>query len=221
MAIKDKDGNVYKLRGPNPLVKKRSNWDNSKVKLINFGDWETKVLEDNNSQLKKQRDNIVDIGKEMDLFEGPEPSHSINPKDFIKEIEETSEPELQPELQPEPQPEPFVLNVNEKLVRALKEKGAQFYCAPVTERKLIEDDLYGSSYIQKKYGDKFIFDAIIVSDSDLQLQFWCVKELTKDSVIYKKNQQGGERWWQVTESEERSGGFLCLATVSNINPDFT
>jgi hypothetical protein len=101
------------------------------------------------------------------------------------------------------------------------ERGVEYFCSPVIAYKEIVDELYGTSYKTPKYGTKFLFDAIIVDQSDLQLQIWCVKDIKKDSIIYRKNQQGGERWWRINQTEARSGGFLCLASISDINPDFT
>lgn len=36
MTIYDRDGNVYRLRGPNPLMKTQQSWDPSRVEVINF-----------------------------------------------------------------------------------------------------------------------------------------------------------------------------------------
>ena len=36
MAIKDKDGKGYTLRGPNPLMKAQQEWDKTKIRLFNM-----------------------------------------------------------------------------------------------------------------------------------------------------------------------------------------
>lgn len=36
MAIRDSQGNVYKISGPNPLMKAQNFWDRKKITLINF-----------------------------------------------------------------------------------------------------------------------------------------------------------------------------------------
>lgn len=216
MAIKDKDGNVYILRGPNPLVKDRNDWDQSKVQLINVGEWQPIVVEDQKSSIKEFQENVIDISEELNLFEGPEPTKIIPPQDFIEEITEQK-----PEVEIRSEKTEFVINVDPKLARALKERGVQYFCAPVIGENKFEDDLYGSTYSTFKYGDKFLFDAIIVAQSDLQLQFWCVKEIFNNSIVYRKHQHGGERWWRITAVEQKTGGYMCLASVSDTNPDFT
>lgn len=212
MSIKDKDGNVYKLRGPNPLVKNRNDWDKNKITLINFKKIKEEIFEDKKKNIKKP----IDIAEDLSLFQGPEPSKKISAQDFIEKIAE-------PEQPPEEDKKEFKININvdERAARALLERGVEYYCSPVIGHKEIVDELYGTSYKTPKYGTKFLFDAIIVDQSDLQLQIWCVKDISKDSVIYRKNQQGGERWWRISDTESKSGGYLCLASISDVNPDFS
>jgi hypothetical protein len=66
-----------------------------------------------------------------------------------------------------------------------------------------------------------MFDAVIVDQSDLQLQLWCVKDISKDSIIYRKLNQGGERWWRIQHTEPKTGGYLCVCGISDLNPDFS
>jgi hypothetical protein len=118
-------------------------------------------------------------------------------------------------------PEVPVLNVDQKTARLLKERGVEYYCAPAVGIKKFTDDLYGNTYDTVEYGEKFIFDAIVIDLSDFELQFWCVKPVTTKSVIYKKNKQGGERWWKITEVEPKMDGWLAKAITSDLNPDFS
>lgn len=221
MAIKDKDGNVYKLRGPNPLCKDRSDWDKTKIKLINLKDIKTEIIEDENSPLKKAKQNIVDISERLGLFEGSDESKVISPQDFIEEAAVMVEEPPKEESFAQTTSPSVTINVNEDVARILQERGVEYHCVPVIGYKNIVDELYGSSYSTPKYGTQFLFDAIIIDQSDLQLQLWCVKEMSKDSVIHRKHQQGGERWWRITDIEAKTGGFLCLASVSDVNPDFS
>ena len=68
MGIKDKDGNVYKLRGPNPIMNKQDQWDKSKIKLIN-AKWEDIIFEDEDNAIDKFKSdyNVRDIGDVLDL----------------------------------------------------------------------------------------------------------------------------------------------------------
>ena len=118
MAIKDKDGNVYKLRGPNPLVKNRSDWDRSKMKLINMGEWKSETIEDH-STTKYEKENTIDIAEELDLFEGPEQPKSVSASNFIQELAQQ-----EPEIKSEPIPE-VTINVDRQLARVFKERGVE------------------------------------------------------------------------------------------------
>jgi hypothetical protein len=225
MAIKDKDGKVYKLRGPNPLVKEMAAWDQSAVKLINIGEQvEVEVIHDTGSPVQLMKDNVINIKKELDLFEGPERSKIIAPQEFIKDIVESevvAPIEVVVVEEQVVENKPVTLDVNEKIAKIFKDRGVEYFCAPVIGYDTFRDDFYGSSYKTPKFGKQIMFDAVIVDQSDLQLQFWCIKDIPKDSIIYRKLNQGGERWWRVQHTEQKTGGYLCVCGVSDINPDFS
>lgn len=219
MAIRDKHGNVFKLRGPNPLVKDMADWDKSAIKLINLG-WKSVIVENKRDD---HVPNVVNISDKLDLYEGEDRTKAIDPREFIKEISEP-DPEPQPVFVaaavPEPEPTTVSINVDDRTAKILKERGVEYYCSPVVGTKRVTDELYGSYYNVLVYGEQFMFDAVIIDQSDLQLQFWCVKPLTQSSVVYRKNSQGGERWWKVDNIEPKTGGFLCLCVISDVNPSF-
>jgi hypothetical protein len=232
MAIKDKDGKVYKLTGVNPIMRDQADWDKKKMQLINMKSWKSEVVEDERNPVEKFKTdfNVVNISDDLGLFEGPEPPQTevIKAKDFIDDINQFVKPEPELEIEPEPvaeepvlSEEPVVLDLDAHAARLIKERGAEYFCAPAIGVKEHRDDLYGSSYKTIQYGDKFLFDAVLIGQSDLQLQFWCVRRLEVNSVVYRKLRQGGERWWRTTSVEPKSGGYLVTATVSDSNPDFS
>jgi hypothetical protein len=220
MAINNKDGSVYRLRGPNPLMRSQQEWDRNQLHLINMGCHHSEVVEDRRNPVEqfKKDYNVIDIGEDLDLFEGPEPPQTqvLKAKELIDEINE--EPDLKPE---HPKESTITLNVDSKLARMLRERGAQYFCAPVSGTKFHTDQLYGTNYKTYQYGSKFLFDAIIIDQSDLELQIWSVKLIPVGSILYKKIREGGERWWRVKETEPKTGGHLSLCGVSETNPDFS
>src|SRR5574343_933393 len=204
MAIKDKNGKVYRLRGTNPLMKEQLTWDTSKINLINFK-WKSEVIVDNNNPIKQLEETIVDLSEEINKV--------IKPKDFIEEIQHIEEKKEEVK--------PIILNVEPRTAKILKERGVEYHCAPAIGEIIHKDDLYDSSYKTIKFGEKFIFDAVILDQSDLQLQFWCVKPITTNSIVYRKHPEGGERWWAIQQVEPKSDGYIALATISDLNPDFS
>ncbi len=223
MAIKDKDGKVYKLRGPNPLVKNHIDWDRTKIRLINLG-WRSEIVFDEMSEVKKFEESLINIKDKLNLYEGPEETKNISPKDFLDEINSEPDPiveELQNSIDEIEKNDTVIINVDKKDLVILKERGVEYYCSPVIGYKKHTDAFYGSSYETPKYGETFVFDAIILDQSDLQLQIWCVKNISINSIIYKKVKSGGERWWRVGYVEEKTGGYLCMCFTSDVNPDFS
>jgi len=222
MAIKDRDGKVYTLRGPNPLMKTQQEWDRSRIQLFNLKGWRNEVIvHDERNPVEAFAANLIDIGKDLNLKQNPAPKRAktIEPKKFIDEIREA--PKEKPNVFKIPEPVQPTLNVDPKMARILKERGVEYYCAPAIGRRDHTDDLYGSNYSTIEYGEKFVFDAVVIDQSDLELQFWCIRPVTAQSVIYRKIRQGGERWWRIADVESKTGGWLAKAVTSDSNPDFS
>jgi len=220
MAIYNSNGKIYTLRGPNPLMKTQQEWDRSKIQLINMGRKSEVIVHDARNPVEEFNASVVDIGEDLKLKQTPpKRAKTIDPKKFIEEIRQA--PKEKPNVFKIPEAQQPTLNVDPKMSRILKERGAEYYCAPAIGRKDHTDDLYGNSYSTVEYGEKFLFDALIIDQSDLELQFWCVRLITPQSVIYKKVRQGGERWWRVADIEAKTGGWLAKAVTSDSNPDFS
>lgn len=212
MSIKNKDGSVYKLRGPNPLLMDQIEWDKAHVRLINVT-WKSEIVNDARNPIEASKINIVNIRDELGLKDNPK-TKIVPAKDFLKEAQapiETSELKT-PET---------VLNVDSKLARILRERGVEFFCIPVVNYEKITDELYDNSYMNPIYGEKYLFDALIIDQSDLQLQYWCVLPMLKNSIVLRKNKEGGERWWRILAVEEKTGGYLVICNISDVNPDFS
>lgn len=226
MTIKNKDGTIYKLRGPNPLLEKQSEWDKNATKLINLGSKRSEIVEDERNPVEEQKKNVINIREELKLQDNPK---VIRAKEFIEEITAAPEKIETPVVQTIPQMPPpstkvldtIEINVDPKLARILKEHGVEFFCAPVVGVKKHVDSLYGTSYETMTYGDQFLFDAVLIDESDLQIQFWCIRPIAKNSVVLRKVAEGGERWWRVNSVEEKTGGYLVLCVISDSNPDFS
>lgn len=224
MPIKDKDGKVYQLRGPNPLMKTQQEWDRNALQLYNLKK-SSEVIVDERNPVEKQKENVIDIGQELQLGRHEEivdVTRTVKAKDFIEEIQE---PVIEPVVvvvKEEPKEDgPVVIETDARLARLIRERGVEYHCAPAIGEVLHKDELYGSSYTTTRYGTNFIFDAIVLDHSDFQLQFWSVREIAKNSIVYRRHPEGGERWWRITSTEPKTGGFISLAGISDLNPDFS
>lgn len=218
MVIKNKDGSVFKLRGPNPVMKSQKKWNVDKLKFINMSQ-KADIVEDKRNPVEqfKENHNVLNIGEELGLVENQEETSIISGKDFLKNATQSEEPEIEVEIE-EPKP---TLDVDPSIARILKERGAEYWCAPVVGEKEYTDDLYGETHKTYQYGDSYIFDAILIDESDLELHIWCTRKITIGSIIYKKVKQGGERWWRINNVEPKTGGYLARAVVSDSNPSFS
>ena len=240
MAIKNKDGSVYKLRGPNPLMKEQDRWNLKKTKIYNLGQGETEVVEYEDKKKKEFEESLIKIDEERGL---KEETQVVYPDEFFAEIQkpepeevieipievvEEPTPEPKEEIVEEPEedvPEPkedekISINLDPEAARILKERSSVFFCVPKTGEMTHVDDLYGETYSTDKYGSKFLFDAVVVDESDLEMKIWSVKELSKGSIIRRKAKEA--RWWKVSDIEPQdTGGHLSRLITSDVNPSFS
>lgn len=182
MSIKNRDGTIYKLRGPNPFMREQIAWDEFSLHNMNFPG--ITVLDD--------QPKIPEI--------------QLETKDFTTELTETKEPVL------EKIPEPIPTNT----------KGLQkidVHCLPAAIRER-SDSLYGEKYQTIQYGNPFVFEAVIFKEEDFFIQMWTnAQSVGRGSVLYPR--KGTQRWWKVTEREEKNDGWILTAVVSEYTPSFS
>lgn len=201
MAIKDKDGNVFKLSGPNPVMKTQELWDLKNIIYHNMKFGEIIAEGEREPEI-----NVV--------------LHKLSDQPTTQEVLARAEPQPIP-VEEEPVSvavmEPVKPSVTQKTAQLLQKNKVIFYCLPVLIQKY-SDDLYGGEYTKDIYGDKFAFPAIVIEETDLVIQFWADTKLPERSVVYPKMRT--KRWWRIQESSEKSGGHLYSAVASDVNPDF-
>lgn len=211
MAIRNKDGSIYKLKSPNNLVKFQEEIDLKKLKFHNFN-WGEVHSSDNISVVKKESD----FGK---IKIKPEPATEVvdlypqkNFPEFMEKQEESAE------------------------IPHLKVK-TMFHCLPAIETNYTHD-IYEDSWSRIQYGEKFIFPGVMISNNDLQIEFWTTdprQQVTEQSVIYPFASEIWDqntkryhrvpfteyRWWKINSIYERDGGYIFYAVPSDIQPDFS
>jgi hypothetical protein len=201
MAIYDRNGNVYKLRGPNPIMQTQREWDRSKLQLINLGGKTHEMV------VEAESEHVAVIKKET-----PKPrAKTVDAHKFIEEIRAIPAEPVAPQIPPKPR-------LDDTVAKILKERGATFYCAPAVSRT-VKDDFYGNSHGVLEYGEKYLFQGIPIDESDFELQFWSLDPVTVGSIVYRKDR--GERWWKVREVMDQSGGWISNCLPSEVNPDFS
>ena len=212
MTILDKEGKVYTLTGPNPLVEKQATWDQSGLIFHNF-EWD-EIKSKSESSNKKQK-----------ISEMPA-APKVPAEEPIRQIEK--EPEVRVQETQDDGREFDLPYIKYKVLS---------YCLPanVQEKK---DSLYGDSWSTVKYGKKFVFPSVIISSTDLSLELWTSDpngQITERSIIYpfsyevhNQNTDAHDRvpydeyrWWKVSSKEKKQEGWLFKAFPSDIQPDFS
>lgn len=222
MAIFNKDGKVYVLEGPNPLVEKQAKWEPSQLIFHNFK-WDEVTIKG------------VRINKSAKAqAESPPPTQAPTPIPVpaVRPEENKNEaPQAPPEVTSgsEPKRDFDLPHIKHKVLS---------YCLPAkVERRT--DKLYGESWMKVSYGKKIVFPSVMTDVTDFAIEFWTSdpnEQITEKSIIYPfayevHNPQTESydrvpydeyRWWKVSEKEKISeGGWLFRAVPSDTQPDFS
>ena len=195
MVLRNKDGSVYRLRGPNLLLKDQNSWN--KYKTHNMK-WNPVVQEDT---IKVEPLNT---------------DFTIKDK-FIDELQLNIPSKEEEKNKPEPVIQKKSVTVPEK---EKKDDGLQksfVYCLPAIIQKK-RDTLYDEEFMSISYGDPFSFEAVITEEYDLCLNFWTTMEMEKESVIFPKT--NFKRWWKIVGREQKTGGYLYVCCPSSYQPHF-
>lgn len=221
MAIFTKDGKVYIVEGPNPLVQKQVSWDPSKLVFHNLY-WQEINQEQSKGIRKTERKTSIPI------------IEPIAPK------EEVVTPQTQPTIEePIQTTEETTHTTEEPRVFDLPYIKYKVLChclpAKVEQRT---DNLYGESWGRIKYASKFVFPCVVISSSDLEFEFWTSdprNQISEKSVVYPfsyevhnqvtdsydKVPYDDYRWWRISSKESKEGGWLFKSTPSDFQPDFS
>jgi hypothetical protein len=222
MAIFNKEGKVYKISEPNPLVKQQEVWNPSGLVFHNFEWDEVKMTGSQRIKSKKPTPVIVEPPPEQTVPPPPKPEPAAR-----------SEPVADPRPEPAPIPQ---TDDKEYDMPYIKHKVLS-YCLPARlESKT--DKLYGESWKRVKYGKKLIFPSVVIEATDFALSFWTSdpdEKITERSIVYPfayeiHNQSTDHydrvpydeyRWWKVTGKERKEGGWLFATIPSDVQPDFS
>lgn len=206
MALYNSDGTIYKLSGPNPVMKSQELWNG--FELHNMS-WQEEKAEDVNKVKPMETDfNVKNL--------------------FLSELEQTK-PEIKVvETRPEPKEESQ--EIERKVVVIADKKDISessdsldsiekvfIHCLPAKLRER-KDSLYGDSYNTIQYGKPTSFEGVVLKQEDLFVEIWTDVEISIGSILYPK--ENYKRWWRVQEKESKVKGWLLVATPSDYQPSF-
>ncbi|MHA2043419.1 MAG: hypothetical protein ACW99G_01420 [Candidatus Thorarchaeota archaeon] len=212
--MKNKDGTPVRLKSPNPLGKTQDKnfLKEADIILHNFN-WSEEIVDDLEKVTPLPSDMKIEAEVKTIPIERPEPESSFEPPKAIP-VEVPVPVQTIPVETPEPTlPSQFKITVS-------------MFCLP-GKYKTVRDELYGDSFQKRVFGKKFSFESIMLETGDLGIHFWTtVPHLTKGSIVYpycySDGQRYGEfRWWEISNIEEKSGGYLVDAIMSTLQPDFS
>lgn len=225
MALKNKDGTVYKLNRPNPISQKQDFWEMDESKFVLHNCQWTPEMVANDENISPLKSNFH-VSEQTAIVEGPmrtaEEEVAVFEKPKQMDIPTPPIAKKQDTL-PESQPKPKQPSIPDSVLI----NSVIFWCLPrSTETQT--DDLYGDTYGVERYGKKFTFEGIMLEKGDMGIRFWTnVKQVTKGSIVYpsrytyRNEEYKDYRWWKVQGLTPKSGGLSIFAIVSEVTPDFS
>lgn len=214
MVIKNKNGSEYKLRGPNPIMKEQDIWADFQLHNMQFHE---EIRE--NSTNKQKVSKKISLGQTVVVKNEEAPVQPIK----VEVPEPTPQPTVIkydiPKIEPTPIPETEVIyrpkSISDKLQSYNKDI---LHCLPA-KTKTITDSLYEEKTIKVTYGNQFLFEAIIIEETDFELLFWSHLEIIqKYSIIYPRNKN--KRWWKAESVKNAPEGYFINCRPSDIQPSF-
>lgn len=200
MTLYNKDGSVYRLNGPNPIMKEQQIWNKFVVHNMK---WRPEYKDDG----------TVIMPLESDLSLSPRTQTEV----FLDELSKSKETD----------PEVITPIIEKKIEirEAPKEKsklGAGIektfvYCLPAIIKEKT-DNLYGDIFKLIQYDKPTSFEAVILSQSDMSIEMWSSVTFEKGSILYPKNND--KRWWKINETFSKMEGWIIKAIPSQDQPSF-
>lgn len=200
MAIKNKDGTIYRLQSPSPQMENQNFWNDFQIHNIKSN---PEIKSDDSPEvIPAKHDLTIKQSFLSDLIESkPEPIPEViieNPRSIEKTIE-VKPPEQK-------------INLPQSIEKTV------CHCLPAVFKEKI-DNLYGEKRQNLEYLKPFTFEAIILDFNQFNLKLWTTQNDVKEhSIVFPKN--GHLSWWKVYSREEKTGGWLTNLIPSSFQPFF-
>lgn len=203
MTLYNKDGTVYKLDGPNPIMKTQDFWEEFSVHNMK---WKTEVHKDKGGQ---------------NVSYAPKKEPKTQSEVFLDELESSKNVNLDTSTvnekkKEEEKKEPSHISASTQSAEAGIEK-TFVHCLPASIKEK-KDSLYGDVSLRISYGNKTSFEAVILNQGDMTIEMWSEAFFEKGSILYPRN--GDKRWWKVQEVYPKLGGYVIRSVPSQDQPYF-
>ena len=222
MALYNKDGTLYRLQGPNPIMKTQVMWTNF---VLHNMKWDSEKSEDLNPivpsppPIKVSESFISELEVVQPEIKVVESASDLPPVESksqeIKVIE--NKPET-PSIEIAPKP-PVQKTESTKVARQDDDIEKTFIHVLPATIKNKKDHLYGDSYQTIQYLKPTSFEGVILEHDDIFFKVWTdTNQFQEGSVLYPKMQI--KRWWRVQEVISQAGGYILICMPSDYQPSF-
>lgn len=204
MTIKNKDGSIFTLSKPNPVMRQQDLWDDGSQFILHNFKYDEVILHNFDA---KEEEKPKEEPKPQ-----PEPMPTPKPVKKFQALDEITPEEINVPVRETPVPQQDKVRKKRQPTKNIN----ILYCLPAITVSN-HDPLYNESHVSVNYGQQFTFESVITGSTDLMLQLWTNKEIVRHSILY---QPTSRRWWKVESVVQRTDGFTVDCTPSPLQPSF-
>jgi len=225
MPIKNKDGSNYRLKAPNPLLKSQDLKEEPHI-VHNFDHADEIIV-----KYRRKREALKPVGAVVGTPEAhpvlPEqlqlPPPSLEPPLVYQPVVQAVPPtrpvpmtDDEPDQEPTPPDDMPEEPYSEFDTGDLDADRVACWCLPGEFRGHF-DNLYGETRKNVTWGEKFMFEGIIVDMTEMNFQLWTQVHIKPPSIIFVRPHK---RWWRVNAAQVQDNGFLMTCLPSDSRPRF-
>lgn len=213
VTLKNKNGTVYRLKSPNPIMKEQKTWEEFRVHNMHWGS----EIQPDTSELQaiktdfQVKNSFID---DLDQAATEESNTKVveTPVIFAESKTESKINVVEKKI--------VEIPGSEKLDRSIPR--VFIYCLPAFLEEKI-DEIYGEKTQTLKYNNPFSFEGVVLDESDLTFKFWTqsdslTNQILQGSIVYPRDRR--KRWWRVQNVFEKTGGWVITAHPSDYHPHF-
>jgi len=190
MVIKRRDGSIYRVSHPNPIMTQQDCWLDDILTTHNFENQDIIKLD---SQKTKPTPEEPKPEPKVDMLKAFEEKYA---KEELK-IQKAAEEKIEFKVEP-PKPK----SVGQSL----------FYCLPA-KMLYIRDNVYDDEIVRIQYLAPFTFTCKVLPSNNINFIIQTEQKLTESSIIFDRERR---QWWKIVKAE----GDTYTSVPSDIKPEF-
>jgi hypothetical protein len=186
--IKNSDGSPYKIRKPNPLMLQQEIEEQPIEVIHNFSPEEIVLQSKGKKKITTAFPATIGVMEPHPQIQEQIKANELVEEEYIPEVKEEIE----------------------------SDNKVNCWCLPA-DWKDFYDPLYEETRKNLVYGNKFMFEGIVLNADETDYQMWMKAKIKPSSIVFVSPNR---RWWKVIKVTESEDGFIVNCMPSLERPSF-